>query len=68
MHPKIASRIVNAIFNELEGRSGFDMLNIIHDDTEVYDEMHAACVEKVIAAFGGESGEFDHHWEPKKQP
>lgn len=67
MHTKTASRIVNAIFSELEGRSGFDMLNMIHADTEVYNEMHATCVEKVIAAFGGESDKFDSHWQPEEQ-
>lgn len=66
MHPKSAQRIVNAIFSELGGRKGIGaQLDMIHDDTEVYDEMYAACVEKVIAASEGESGEFDHRWQPE---
>lgn len=45
-----ARRIVNAVLDELEGRGGFDVINQVMDDVEVYREMYAALVGVVQAA------------------
>jgi hypothetical protein len=45
-----AKRIVNALLSNLEGRSGFDIINSIMDDTEVYNEMYASLVEDTVLA------------------
>ena len=65
MEKEEAERIVNAIFSELEGRGGFDILNLIRDDTETYDEMHATCVLRVLKVVEVGPGKFDHHWQPE---
>lgn len=67
MDQKTAHSIVNSIFSELEGRGGFDILNIIHSDTEVYNEMHATCVKKVIrVADEGSNKSDDALWTPEQ--
>lgn len=50
-----AENIVNAVLADLEGRSGFDMINQIMDDTEVYTEMYATLTERVKFAFTGDA-------------
>ena len=67
MDKKAAQRIVNALLTELEGRGGFDILNIIHDDTEVYNEMYAACVDQVREASSSRSDPKDSLWYPEKE-
>ena len=68
MDKETAKNIVNAIFNELEGRSGFDVLNEVRDnDAPTYTEMHATCIERVLCAANGLVGEFDHQWNPEKE-
>ena len=68
MDKKAAQRIVNALLTELEGRGGFDILNIIHDDTGVYNEMYEACVSEVLKTFFSVSrpDPQDSHWYPEE--
>lgn len=62
-------KVVNAIFDELSGRSGIgDQLDLIADDTEVYAEMHEACckaAERILTT--GEEGKWESQWTPKKK-
>ncbi len=62
-----AKDIVNAIFSELSGRGGFDILDEVHDDAETYREMHAKCSERVLSAADGDVGKFDDRWNPKEE-
>ena len=50
MNKDQAQRIVNAVLTDLEDRGGFDIINQIRDDTEVYEEMYASLVEGTIRA------------------
>jgi hypothetical protein len=45
-----AKRIINALLGNLEGRNGFDIINVIRDDPQVYNEMYASLVEDTIQA------------------
>ncbi len=67
MTKKTAQLIVNALLTELEGRGGFDILNIIHCDTEVYNEMYAACIAQVREASSSPSDPQDSIWYPEKE-
>lgn len=60
-----AQHIVNEIFDELEGRGGFDILNMIRGDKEVYDEMYATCVERVQRASSITDNPQDNIWHPE---
>jgi len=61
-----ARHIVNAIFDELGDRSGIgDQLGMIAGDTEVYDEMYAACVKRVTEAPGDRADRLVSLWEPE---
>lgn len=47
---KLSEAVVHAVLDELSGRGGFDMIDMLkHDDKEVYDEMLASCVQAVEA-------------------
>ncbi len=62
-----AERIVSAVLDELEGRGGMDMLNIIHDDTETYSEMYWTLKERVIAAFDSHKEPTKDRWHPERE-
>lgn len=62
-----AKTIVNAIFSELGGRRGVgQQMDMIHDDDEVYQEMHQACVVRTIMAATAGPGKWDDRWDPTK--
>ena len=66
MNEDDARRIVNAIFDELGGRGGIgDQLDLIHDDTEVYNEMHHECVQRVIKADASSATPKSSRWDPE---
>lgn len=45
---ELSEKIVNKIIIELEGRSGFQLLEELRDsDKEVYDELHSSLVSIV---------------------
>lgn len=50
MNRKTAERIVNAVLDNLEGRSGFDVINVIIGDEDVYKEMYDSLVHEVQRA------------------
>jgi len=50
-----AQNIVNALLSELEGRGGFDIINQVQDDKEVYVEMYASLTERVQEAFASDA-------------
>jgi len=61
-----ARHIVNAIFDELSDRGGIgDQLDMIADDTEVYNEMYAACVKRATEAPGDRADRLVDRWEPE---
>ena len=66
MDKSTAKRIVNMLFAELEGRGGFDILNIIKDDEEVYAEMHSTCIDMVTLAAASNFDEHEH-WNPRDE-
>lgn len=45
-----AKRIVNALLANLEGRGGFDIINLIMDDEETYKEMYYSLLEDTVEA------------------
>lgn len=68
MDKEIAIQIVNAIFYELGDRKGLDNeLDAIIDDEEVYDEMHDACVQRVMAVAEGGPTERFKYWDPRNR-
>ena len=54
-----AQNIVNALLSELEGRRGFDIINEVQDDKEVYVEMYATLTDRVQEAFSSDAS--PHH-------
>lgn len=62
-----AERIVNAVLCELEGRGGMDILNIIHDDTETYNEMYETLKDRVIDAFKSDDDPTKDRWHPESE-
>lgn len=59
-----AQRVVNAVLANLEGRSGFDILNLIHDDTDVYEEMYANLTASVQKAAACDDDPKESMWHP----
>lgn len=54
MNKEQATKITEAILSELEGRAGIgDQIDLIRDDSEVWDEMHACLVQTVLDASEG---------------
>ena len=51
MEKRAAQRIVNEVLAELEGRSGFDIINMIMDDKEIYEDLYGTCVTRVQEAW-----------------
>lgn len=62
-----AKDIVSAIFSELSGRSGFDILYLEKEDAGDYRDLHAKCSERVLAATAGELGQRDYIWNPEEE-
>lgn len=59
-----ARRVFNALLTKLEGRSGFDILNMIHGDDEVYNEMYESLVDRTIKAYEAAGDPRKSHWFP----
>jgi len=56
---------VNAILSNLEDRGSFDILNTIHDDKYVYEEMYPDLVETVLKAHKSQRDPKESLWHPE---
>lgn len=63
-----AKRIVNAVLANLEGRSGFDIINLIMDADEVYREMYDSLVKDTMDAAGSNDNYTKNRFYPRTAP
>lgn len=66
MNIRKARHIVNAVLNELEGRGGFDIINVIMADKEVYEDMYDTLVTRTLEAYTEEGDPKEDRYFPEK--